>query len=92
MAPAAENPEPWAFLKRHRAGQRLAGTVASIESFGVFVQFAEGVEGLVHLSELSAGSVEPPEDVVRVGEEITVVVTDIDRERHRLSLSLRAGT
>ncbi|XKK64570.1 S1 RNA-binding domain-containing protein [Streptomyces sp. ARC32] len=78
---ATENPELWAFLKRLRAGRRLAGTVA-----------ADGIEGLVHLSELSAGPVKGPEDVVRVGEEITVVVTVIDRERRRLSLSPRAAT
>ncbi|MFD8426559.1 S1 RNA-binding domain-containing protein [Streptomyces coelicoflavus] len=46
----------------------------------------------MRLPELSSDPTKPPEDVVRVGEEITVVVTDIDRERHRLSLSLRAAT
>ncbi|MGW5085919.1 S1 RNA-binding domain-containing protein [Streptomyces sp. 067-1] len=72
-------------------GHREPGT-ASASPFGVFVQVAEGVEGLVRLPELSSDPTKPPEDVVRVGEEITVVVTDIDRERHRLSLSLRAAT
>ncbi|WP_306425758.1 S1 RNA-binding domain-containing protein [Streptomyces sp. CS159] len=89
----ATRPGPFLrFVEGTAVGRRLTGPVTKILPFGVFVRVAEGVEGLVHLSELSAGPVGAPEDVVRVGEEITVVVMDVDRERRRLSLSLRAAT
>ncbi|WP_282083250.1 S1 RNA-binding domain-containing protein [Streptomyces tendae] len=91
----ATGPDPFLrFAEGVAVGRRLTGPVTKVLPFGVLVQVAGGVEGLVHLSELSAGPgpVEAPEDVVRVGEEITVVVTDLDRERRRLSLSPRAAT
>ncbi|NEB14729.1 S1 RNA-binding domain-containing protein [Streptomyces coelicoflavus] len=89
----ATRPDPFLrFAEGTAVGRRLTGQVTKVLPFGVFVRVADGVEGLVHRSELSAGPVEAPEDVVRVGEEITVVVTDLDRERRRLSLSLRAAT
>lgn len=89
----ATRPDPFLrFVEGTAVGRRLTGPVTKILPFGVVVQVAEGVEGLVHLSELSAGPVGAPEDVVRVGEEITVVVMDLDHERRRLSLSLRAAT
>ncbi|MFC9468679.1 S1 RNA-binding domain-containing protein [Streptomyces coelicoflavus] len=88
----ATRPDPFLrFAEGVAVGRRLTGPVTKVLPFGVLVQVAEGVEGSVHRSELSAGPVEAPEDVVRVGEEITVVVTDLDRERRRLSLSLRAA-
>ncbi|MFZ4206651.1 S1 RNA-binding domain-containing protein [Streptomyces griseoincarnatus] len=86
----ATRPDPFlGFAEGVTAGQRLTGRVTKLVPFGVFVQVAEGVEGLVRLPELSSAPIEAPEDVVRAGEEITVIVTDIDRERRQLSLSLR---
>ncbi|WP_329366970.1 S1 RNA-binding domain-containing protein [Streptomyces sp. NBC_00669] len=61
-------------------GQTLQGRVTKVVPFGYFVAVDDGVEGLVH---------EPPEDIVQVGDETTVVVTEIDRTRHRLALSRR---
>nr|WP_282083588.1 S1 RNA-binding domain-containing protein [Streptomyces tendae] len=86
----ATQPDPFLwFVDDIAVGQRLTGQVTKVLPFGVFVRVAEDVEGLVHLPELSADPGRAPEDVVQVGEGLTVVVTDIDRERRRLSLSLR---
>ncbi|WP_245970630.1 S1 RNA-binding domain-containing protein [Streptomyces rishiriensis] len=70
-------------------GQKLHGRVTELIPFGVFVQVADGIEGLVHLRELASAPVESPSDVVQAGDEVTVVVTEIDRERRRLVLSRR---
>ncbi|GAA2372343.1 hypothetical protein Cme02nite_00630 [Catellatospora methionotrophica] len=59
--------------------------------FGVFVQVADGVEGLVHLRELTLTPTEALSEVFQVGDEVTVVVTAIDGERRRLTLSPRQG-
>ncbi|MFE1252367.1 S1 RNA-binding domain-containing protein [Streptomyces fungicidicus] len=84
----ATRPDPFlGFAEGVAVGQRLTGRVTKLVPFGVFVQVAEGIEGLVRLPELSSVPVEAPEDVVREGEEIAVIVTDIDPERRRLSLS-----
>ncbi|MGX1541257.1 S1 RNA-binding domain-containing protein [Streptomyces adustus] len=69
-------------------GHRLTGRVTRLVPFGVFVEVADGVQGLVHLSELSSVPV-VPEEVVQVDDQVVVVVTDIDNVRRRLSLSLR---
>ncbi|MFF9168705.1 MULTISPECIES: S1 RNA-binding domain-containing protein [unclassified Streptomyces] len=59
---------------------------------GAFVQVADGIEGLIHLAELRGTPLQTPSDPVRVGDEITVVVTTIDRERRRLALSRITST
>ncbi|MDN3022924.1 S1 RNA-binding domain-containing protein [Streptomyces sp. S.PB5] len=68
-------------------GDRLSGRVTRLVPFGAFVRVADGVEGLVQLSELGPAPVAAPEDVVQVGDQLTVVVLDVDRERRRISLS-----
>ncbi|MGW0842228.1 S1 RNA-binding domain-containing protein [Streptomyces sp. NPDC002787] len=84
----AMEPDPFQeFADRVDVGLRLRGRVTKVIPFGVFVEVADGIEGLVHLSELTAEPVETPDGVVRVGEEITVVVTEVDRVRRRLALS-----
>lgn len=75
------------FADRVGAGRRLSGRVTKLVPFGVFVEVGEGVEGLVHLSQLTSEPVESPDGVVRVGDEITVVVTEVDRVRRRVVLS-----
>lgn len=83
-------PDPFKeFADGTAVGQTLHGQVTKLVPFGVFVQVADGIEGLVHLRELTWTPVEAPSDVVQVGDEVTVIVTEIDRERRRLALSRR---
>src|SRR5712672_4047313 len=77
------------FARRHAIGQVVPGRVTKLVPFGAFVRVEEGIEGLVHISELAATHVEIPEQVVNVGDEIYVKVIDIDLERRRISLSLK---
>ncbi|WP_435611258.1 S1 RNA-binding domain-containing protein [Streptomyces sp. C10-9-1] len=89
----ATQPDPFqTFVETTTVGQALQGRVAKLVPFGVFVQVTSDIEGLVHLQELTWTPVEAPEAVVQVGDEITVVVTEIDRERRRLSLSRRQAS
>ena len=77
------------FLESLQKGERRKGTVSSIVNFGAFVDLG-GVDGLVHVSELSWRHVEHPSEVVTVGEEVDVEVLDVDMDRERVSLSLKA--
>jgi small subunit ribosomal protein S1 len=77
------------FLEGLQKGERRKGTVSSIVNFGAFVDLG-GVDGLVHVSELSWKHVDHPQEVVTVGEEVEVEVLDVDLERERVSLSLKA--
>ncbi len=82
--------DPWqAFARTHQIGQVVPGRVTKLVPFGAFVRVDEGIEGLVHISELAERHVEIPEQVVQVGDEIFVKVIDIDLERRRISLSLK---
>ncbi|MCQ9185265.1 S1 RNA-binding domain-containing protein [Streptomyces sp. IBSBF 2953] len=86
----ATQPDPFqAFADGIAVGQKLHGQVTKLVPFGVFVQVADGIEGLVHLKELTWTLVQTPSEVVQAGDEVTVVVTEIDRERRRLALSRR---
>lgn len=83
-------PNPWREVaSRYHAGQLLDGTVTNIVSFGAFVRIEEGVEGLVHVSELAEGNVPHPRSVVREGELVRVRVLNVDPDKQRLGLSLR---
>jgi small subunit ribosomal protein S1 len=77
------------FLQNLTKGERRKGTVSSIVNFGAFVDLG-GVDGLVHVSELSWKHVDHPQEVVSVGQEVEVEVLDVDLERERVSLSLKA--
>ena len=72
-------------------GMRLKGTVSSIVDFGAFVDLG-GIDGLVHISELSWNHVSHPSDVVSVGDEVEVMVLDVDLQRERISLGLKQTT
>ena len=78
------------FLTTLLKGQVRTGVVSSIRNFGVFVDLG-GADGLVHVSELSWKHIEHPAEVVEVGQEVTVEVLDVDLERERVSLSLKAA-
>ena len=82
--------DPWqTFARTHAIGQVVPGKVTKLVPFGAFVRVDEGIEGLVHISELAERHVEVPEQVVNVGDEIFVKVIDIDLDRRRISLSLK---
>ncbi|NLG71321.1 MAG: S1 RNA-binding domain-containing protein [Chloroflexi bacterium] len=75
-------------LSQLKPGDRVHGTVTNITDFGVFVDLG-GVEGLIHVSELSWGRVRHPADVVQLGEYLEVFVINVDRDRNRVALSLK---
>jgi small subunit ribosomal protein S1 len=82
---------PWDdFAEAHRAGARLVGKVTRIMEFGAFVEVAPGIEGLVHVSELSTLRVRRVRDVVSEGQEVTVQLQSVDPPARRMSLSLKA--
>ncbi|TWP37141.1 30S ribosomal protein S1 [Leekyejoonella antrihumi] len=86
----ATQEDPWQhFARTHAIGQVVPGKVTKLVPFGAFVRVEDGIEGLVHISELAERHVELPEQVVQVGQEIFVKVIDIDLERRRISLSLK---
>ncbi|MFM7500175.1 MAG: 30S ribosomal protein S1, partial [Actinomycetota bacterium] len=86
----ATQEDPWqAFARTHTIGQVTSGKVTKLVPFGAFVRVFEGIEGLIHISELAERHVEIPEQVVRVDDEIMVKIMDIDLERRRVSLSLK---
>ena len=78
-------------LEKLTKGMRLKGTVSSIVDFGAFVDLG-GIDGLVHISELSWNHVNHPSEVVKVGDEVEVEVLDVDLQRERISLGLKQTT
>ena len=86
----ATQEDPWqAFARTHQIGQIVPGQVTKLVPFGAFVRVEEGIEGLVHVSELAERHVEIPEQVVQVNDDVMVKIIDIDLERRRISLSLK---
>ncbi len=84
--------DPWKQLvKNFPVGSIIEGTVTKLVPFGVFVELGDGVEGLVHISEMAKGHVETPDQVTSVGQTVHVKVMDVDLERRRISLSMRAA-
>lgn len=83
-------PGPWeSFAAEHHPGDTIEGRVTNVVEFGAFVEVAEGVEGLIHVSELGYTASDNPQSVVNAGEPVLVRILDIDLERSRLSLSMR---
>lgn len=83
-------PNPWSLAADHyQVGQIVEGTVTNVVSFGAFVRLDEGLEGLIHISELAEGNFLHPRNVVREGDVVKVRVLTIDTANHRLGLSLR---
>jgi small subunit ribosomal protein S1 len=82
--------DPWQrIVDTYNIGDELEGTVTKVVTFGAFVEILDGVEGLVHISELAAHHVESPREVVHPGDDIRVKILEIDSERRRLSLSAK---
>ena len=83
-------PNPWLGVEeRYQVGQLLSGTVTNVVSFGAFVRIEEGVEGLIHISELAEGNLLHARNVVREGDTVRVLVLNVDPDKQRLGLSLR---
>jgi small subunit ribosomal protein S1 len=86
----ATQQDPWQeFANNHRVGELVYGRVTKLVPFGAFVQVGEGIEGLVHISEMAAHHVDLPEQVVTPGEELWVKIIDLDLQRRRISLSIK---
>ncbi|MGI8766727.1 MAG: 30S ribosomal protein S1 [Gemmatimonadaceae bacterium] len=86
----ATQEDPWQhFARTHQIGQIVPGKATKLVPFGAFVRVEEGIEGLVHISELAERHVEIPEQVVQVNDDTMVKIIDIDLERRRISLSLK---
>ncbi len=86
----ATQQDPWQeFANNHRVGELVYGRVTKLVPFGSFVQVGDGIEGLVHISEMASHHVELPEQVVTPGEELWVKIIDLDLQRRRISLSIK---
>ncbi|MDQ6927537.1 MAG: 30S ribosomal protein S1 [Actinomycetota bacterium] len=86
----ATQQDPWQeFANNHRVGELVYGRVTKLVPFGAFLQVGEGIEGLVHISEMAAHHVDLPEQVVNPGEELWVKIIDLDLQRRRISLSIK---
>ena len=83
-------PDPWhSTVADFKVGDIIEGTVTKLVNFGAFVRVRDGLEGLIHISELSHQRVAHPGDVVREGQTINLKIISLDSERHRLGLSLK---
>jgi small subunit ribosomal protein S1 len=84
-------PDPWEEIpNRYHIGDRVEGKITNITDFGVFIQLEDGIEGLIHVSELSKEKVENPSDVVKVEETVSAMVINIDLQERKIGLSVRS--
>jgi small subunit ribosomal protein S1 len=84
--------DPWSEIDAHfKIGDVVKGTVSKITTFGAFVELKDGIDGLVHISQISEERIEKVKDHVKAGQEVTARVVKIDREERRLGLSIKAA-
>jgi small subunit ribosomal protein S1 len=83
--------DPWlnAIPGAYRPGMVIKGKVTKIANFGVFVELEDGLEGLLHVSELADHKVEKPDDVVKVGQDVEVKILRVDSDERKIGLSLK---
>ena len=82
---------PWAILERdYPIGSVVDAKIVGLTQFGAFATVIPGIDGLIHISQIADHRIEKPQDVLKVGDEVKVKITDIDFDRHRVSLSIRA--
>jgi small subunit ribosomal protein S1 len=82
--------DPWQrVVDTYNIGDELEGTVTKVVTFGAFVEILDGVEGLVHISELAQHHVENPREIIQPGDQVRVKILEIESERRRLSLSVK---
>jgi small subunit ribosomal protein S1 len=83
-------PEPWSQVtEKYHVGELVEATISQLSNFGAFARIEEGLEGLIHISELAEGRVDRPGDIVKPGEKVKVRILRIDPENRRLALSLK---
>ncbi|MBI4562193.1 MAG: S1 RNA-binding domain-containing protein, partial [Candidatus Rokubacteria bacterium] len=83
-------PDPWETVaERYPMGSRVQGKVVRLADFGAFVELEPGVDGLLHISQMSSRPVSRPEDIVNVGDELTLMVIRVDPQERRIGLSLK---
>jgi len=83
--------DPWdTITNRYKVGQVVSGVVSKVASFGAFVELEEGVDGLVHISQLSEHHVEKVRDVLNVGDSVEARIVRVDRSERRIGLSIKA--
>ncbi|MGQ9508065.1 MAG: 30S ribosomal protein S1 [Thermodesulfobacteriota bacterium] len=84
-------PDPWKEVdKRYRRGEVVTGKVTNVTDFGAFVELEDGIEGLVHVSEMSKEKLEKPSEVVKVGDTVSAVVIHVDPQDRRIGLSIKS--
>ncbi|OGP92962.1 MAG: 30S ribosomal protein S1 [Deltaproteobacteria bacterium RBG_16_48_10] len=84
-------PDPWKDItRRYRKGEVVTGKVTNVTDFGAFVELEEGIEGLVHVSEISREKVEKPSDVLKIGDTVSALVLHVDSHERRIGLSMKA--
>ena len=84
--------DPWIKLvESYPVGTIVEGTVTKIVPFGAFIELGQSIEGLVHISEMSQRHIDTPAQVVKAGDEVKVKVMEINPERRRISLSMKAA-
>ncbi len=83
-------PDPWENVpKKYRRGQVVKGTVTNVTDFGVFLEIEKGVEGLIHVSEISKDKVDNLKEFAKIGDELEVLIISIDRRSRKIGLSIR---
>ncbi len=82
--------DPWSNIReRYKRGAMVTGRVTSIADFGAFIELEEGIEGLVHLTEISEDKITSPSDVVKIGDVVTALITGVDPQKRKISLSIK---
>ncbi len=85
------NPEPWTVIdEEYQVGQLVKGKVVQIKEYGAFIELAPGLDGLVHISEIAYKRVNKVADELTLGQEVEAKILEIDKERKRISLSIKA--
>ncbi|QSR86766.1 30S ribosomal protein S1 [Candidatus Methylacidiphilum infernorum] len=88
---AERNQKRLQFLEKVRVGDLVKGVVKNVTDFGAFIDL-DGIDGLIHITDMSWGRINHPSEILKVGQEIEVVVIDVDREKERVSLGLKQKT
>jgi small subunit ribosomal protein S1 len=85
------NPDPWSeILSKYKPGTRIKGKVSSVTDFGIFLEIEEGIEGLVHVSELSHEKLATPKGFANPGDELEAVVLNVDQSERKIALSIKS--